>query len=244
MAEVQTSYTDSIAVGFAGMIAKGAGNDNRISRTIENSGGIAFGKVAYRGSADHGAVATQTLAAAGTQQAGNTGTATISATPTVAAPAKLGRYKVIQLVAGATGEVAVFDPNGVQVGSGVVGTQFTIDGITATITTGGSPAVGDTYFVDVTGNDALGITIAHELLGILAGQTVDKYQQYENVAILTGGAPIWVIAGGSVNDGDDVQVDSSGDFVASGGTPLITGGVRWKFDTTGADDALVQIVKR
>lgn len=240
MAEVQTTYTDSIAAGYAGMIAMGAGNGNRISRTIESSGGIAFGKVAFRGAADHGCLAVQTLVGAGSEQAGNTGSATITDAPTIAAPAKIGRYKVIQLVAGATGELAIFDPNGVQVGSGVVGTEFAVDGITATVTTGGSPAVGDTYFVDVTGNEALGITIAHSGLGILPGQTADKYQQYDNVAILTGGEPIFVEAGGTVTDGADVQWDSDGNFVASGGSPL----AGWKFDTSGSDGDLVKIVKR
>jgi hypothetical protein len=51
---------------------------------------------------------------------------------------------------------------------------------------------------------------------------------------------IWVTAGGAVTDGAAVQVDASGDFVVSGGRPL----PGWKFDTSGADDALVKIAKR
>lgn len=53
MAEVQTTYTDSIAKGFAGMIANGE-TSNRISRTAEPAGGIGFGVPCYRGAGDHG----------------------------------------------------------------------------------------------------------------------------------------------------------------------------------------------
>ena len=240
MAEVQTTYTDSIAPGYPGMVATG-GNGDRISRTIENSGGIGFGKVAYRGAGDHGIVATQTLAAAGAADAGNVGAGAITASPAVAAGTKLGNFKVVQAAGGATGAINVFDPDGVFVGNGAVGTEFVGGGLTFTVTDPGTdPAIGDSYTVAVTGNEALGITIAHQALGLLSGQTVDKYQQYENVSILCGGEPIWVTAGGTVTDGDAVQVDSNGDFVASGGMPL----PGWKFDTSGADDALVQIVKR
>lgn len=57
MAEVQTSYSESIASGYAGMVANGE-TSNRISRTIEDAGGIGFGVPAYRGAGDHGCTAT------------------------------------------------------------------------------------------------------------------------------------------------------------------------------------------
>lgn len=57
MAELQTTYSDTIAVGYPGMIANGE-TSNRISRTVETSGGIAFGKAVYRGSGDHGVTST------------------------------------------------------------------------------------------------------------------------------------------------------------------------------------------
>lgn len=57
MAELQTSYTETIAQGYAGMIADGE-TSNRISRTCEDAAGIAFGKPVYRGTLDHGATAT------------------------------------------------------------------------------------------------------------------------------------------------------------------------------------------
>lgn len=57
MAELQTSYSDTIAPAYAGMIANGE-TGNRITRTCEDAAGIAFGKAVYRGSDDHGATAT------------------------------------------------------------------------------------------------------------------------------------------------------------------------------------------
>jgi hypothetical protein len=54
---VQSTYSNTIAAGFAGMVANGE-ESNRISRTIEDSAGLAFGKAAFRGSGDHGVTAT------------------------------------------------------------------------------------------------------------------------------------------------------------------------------------------
>jgi hypothetical protein len=62
MAELQTSYTDTIAHGYAGMVANGE-RSNRITRTIEDAAGIAFGVPASRGTGDHGCTATVTTAA-------------------------------------------------------------------------------------------------------------------------------------------------------------------------------------
>ena len=99
---------------------------------------------------------------------------------------------------------------------------------------------GDHGCTRTPGGQFLGITIAHEALGLLSGQTVDKYQQYDNVAILTEGV-IWVTAGEAVTDGaaaydtDSAIVDTSTDNTA------LTG---WVFDTTGANAALVKLAKR
>lgn len=57
MPTVQDTYNETIAVGFPGMVASGE-RDNRISRTIEDAAGIAFGKAVFRGSGDHGVTAT------------------------------------------------------------------------------------------------------------------------------------------------------------------------------------------
>lgn len=54
---VQSTYSATPAVGFAGMVANGE-TSNRISRTVEDSAGIAFGKAVFRGTGDHGCTAT------------------------------------------------------------------------------------------------------------------------------------------------------------------------------------------
>lgn len=54
MSELQTTYSNTIAKGYAGMVADGE-TSNRISRTCEVAAGIGFGVPVYRGSGDHGA---------------------------------------------------------------------------------------------------------------------------------------------------------------------------------------------
>lgn len=54
---VQSTYSNSFATGYPGMVANGE-TSNRISRTVEDSAGIAFGKAVFRGSGDHGVTAT------------------------------------------------------------------------------------------------------------------------------------------------------------------------------------------
>lgn len=58
---IQSTYSTSIPAGFAGMLANGE-TQNRISRTIEDAAGIAFGKAAFRGTGDHGVTATPAAA--------------------------------------------------------------------------------------------------------------------------------------------------------------------------------------
>lgn len=62
MAELQTTYSDTIAAGFPGMVANGE-TSNRISRTCEDAAGIPFGAAAFRGSGDHGCTDTVGTAA-------------------------------------------------------------------------------------------------------------------------------------------------------------------------------------
>lgn len=57
MAELQTTYTDTVPKGYAGMVANGE-TSNRITRTCETAAGIGFGQPAYRGTGDHGCTAT------------------------------------------------------------------------------------------------------------------------------------------------------------------------------------------
>jgi hypothetical protein len=56
---VQSTYPTAPAAGFAGMVANGE-KSNRISRSVEDAGGMAFGVAAFRGSGDHGCTATPT----------------------------------------------------------------------------------------------------------------------------------------------------------------------------------------
>lgn len=57
MPAVQTVFNDTFTEGYPGMVANGE-TSNRISRTIEDAAGVAFGKAVYRGSGDHGCTAT------------------------------------------------------------------------------------------------------------------------------------------------------------------------------------------
>lgn len=57
MAELQTTFSETIAAGYAGMVANGE-TSNRITRTCEDAAGIAFGKAVFRGTGDHGCTAT------------------------------------------------------------------------------------------------------------------------------------------------------------------------------------------
>lgn len=149
MAVVQSTYSETLASGFPGMVANGE-TSNRISRTVEDAAGIAFGKAVFRGTGDHGITAT-------------------------------------------------------------AGGQF------------------------------LGITIAHEALGLLAGETADVYQQYSTAAILTMGE-IWVTAGEDVTDGAQAYVTSGGAIVdTSTSNTILTG---WFFDQTVSSGGLVKLVKR
>lgn len=57
MAVLQSTYTETVAKGYPGMVANGE-TSNRITRTVEDSAGILFGKPVYRGTGDHGCTGT------------------------------------------------------------------------------------------------------------------------------------------------------------------------------------------
>lgn len=103
---------------------------------------------------------------------------------------------------------------------------------------------GDHGCTDTVGTAAtfLGISIATSALALTAGATADLYPQYENVAILTQGA-IWVTAGEAVTDGAPVYADATTNALVDTATDNIAL-TDWVFDTTGANGALVKIVKR
>lgn len=97
----------------------------------------------------------------------------------------------------------------------------------------GTPAAGVGAF--------MGITIAHEAIGFLAGQTADVFPQYANVALMTEGV-IWITAGAAVADGDQVYVASAGAFTnVSTSNTILTG---WFFDDTVASGSLARIARR
>jgi hypothetical protein len=157
----QNTYLTDYAQGFPGMLANGE-TQNRISRTIEDAAGVAFGRAVFQGATDHGVTATQALTGAGTAKAGNVGTSTVTASPAVTTGAQTGRYVITQQVTSGTGSLVVNAPDGTVVATGNVGTAITtIPGITSvTVTAGGTPTAGDQFYIDVTGNVFIGVTIA------------------------------------------------------------------------------------
>ena len=89
-------------------------------------------------------------AATGAAVAGNTGNGTITASPTVAAAAKVGVYR-LTCIEPATdlGKFQVEDPDGIVIGVATVGTQFTTH-LTFTIADGSTDFVsGDSFTITV-----------------------------------------------------------------------------------------------
>lgn len=239
MAVNQDTYATTLAAAYPGMVANGE-TSNRISRTCEDAAGIGFGKAAYAGVGDHGCTGTQTLTGLSAALGTNVGNGVMGAI-TVSAGAKIGAYTLtVTEPATNAGAFIVTDPDGIVVSHGNVAAAFSAGGLAFTLADGATDfSAGDSFRITVSGNAFLGITIAHEALGLLSGQTVDKYQQYDDVAIMTLGV-IFVTLGGTVNDRDPVGIDANGDFVTGSGVPLS----RWSFDQTGVDDAIVKIAKR
>lgn len=241
MATYQTTYSNAPAKGLPGQVANSEPS-NIVSRTVESAAGIAFGQPAFRGSADHGVVAGDTFAAtgAGSAAAGNTGTSTITATPTISAGAKAGRYTIVQLATSGTGALLVTDPDGVVVGHGAVGSAFTGGGIAFTVTAAGTPTIGDTFYVDVTytANAAfLGLAVLNPAVPPSASAP-DAYPQYFTGAFMTEGQ-MYVTAGASVVDGGDVYWNPSTKRYTSTATHIRIPGA--KFDTTGGDGDIVEV---
>lgn len=93
-----------------------------------------------------GIVADMTLV--GAVGAGNVGTATIG-TITGSTSSMNGVYNIVLLATSATGAFEVGKPDGTIDGVGKIGTAYT-GGVNFTITTGGTPTLGDTFTVTVT----------------------------------------------------------------------------------------------
>ena len=86
----------------------------------------------------------------------------------------------------------------------------------------------------------LGITIAHQCLGLLAGQTADEYAQYDNVAIMTLGA-IFVTAGEAVTARAPAYDTGSAIVDTVSTNTALTG---WQFDEAAANADIVKLVRR
>lgn len=243
MATYQTTYSSAPAKGLPGQVANEE-RSNRISRTVESAAGIAFGQPAFRGAGDHGVVAGATFAATATASAaaGNVGTSTVSA-PAITAGAKAGRYTVVLQATSSTAQFQVLDPEGLTVGEGKIGTAFSAGGVAFTITAGGTPTIGDTYYIDVvfTANVVfLGLAILNPSVPPVAnGATlVDGYPQYFAGAFLTEGQ-MYVVAGASVKPGDRVYWNpATGRFTNTTTHVRIPNAV---FDTTSTDGNIVEI---
>lgn len=240
---LQPTYRAGFRKGLPGQIANSE-LSNRISRTVESAAGIAFGQPAFRGAADHGVVAGAAFAAtgAGSAAAGNVGTTTITAAPAIVAGAQAGRYVVTQLVTSATGAVQVAAPDGTVVGHGVVGTAITtVPGITSfTLTSAGTATAGDQWFIDTTftANVAfVGLAILDP--GVITNATTpDAFQQYQTGSFETSG-PMYVTAGATVADGDQVYWNPATGRYTNTTTHVRLPNVR--FDTSGVDGDIVEI---
>lgn len=244
MPAAQSTYTAAPAIGLPGMIANEE-RCNKVSREVESSAGIAFGQPAFRGSADHGVVIGGTFAAtgAGTADARNTGTGTITASPSITAGAKQGRYTAVLVGTSATAPYVVYDPDGLVVGDGLVATaNTTIPGITTfTISNAGTMTAGDTYYIDVTytANAAfLGLAVLNPSVPpVASGSTlVDGYPQYFTGAFMTQGT-MHVTAGATVVDGGNVYWNpATGRYTSTTTHIRIPGAV---FDTSGGNGDIV-----
>jgi hypothetical protein len=245
MATYQTSYGNAPAKGLPGQIANEE-SCNKISRTVESAAGIAFGQPAYRGSGDHGVILGGTFAATGSSAAlgTNTGNGAMGAI-TVTAGAKQGNYTLTIIEPGANvGTFTVVDPDGIQIGDGVVASAFSAGGLAFTLADGATDFVaGDSFTISVTytaNAGFMGLAVLTEAVPpVASGATlVDGYPQYFTGAFMTRGQ-MYVTAGASVVDGGDVYWNpATGRYTSTTTHIRIPNAV---FDTTGVDGDVVEI---
>lgn len=177
---VQSTYAENFDTGIVGDLVSGE-NFNALSRTVESSGGVGFGRPVWQGSADRGCVKTRTPVAAGSEDAGNTGTGEITDAPAATNAAKTGRYTVLLNATSATGLFTVFDPDGLVVGTGNIATEFVGGGLTFTWANGGTMTAGDKAYIDVTAPAFVGVTRRNPAL---SPEDSDTYQQYAEAGIV------------------------------------------------------------
>jgi hypothetical protein len=244
MAAVQTSYSDASAVGTPGMVAN-TELVNKISRVLEGAD-LAFGVPVIRGSADAlCALASQeTLEAAATAYAGNTGNGAMGAI-TVSAGAKVGTYKLtITEPASNVGNFIVEDPDGITIGQGDVAAAFSAGGLAFTLADGSTDfSAGDGFNIVVTPTSE---TAVGEFLGISVRDTTlgaeqDVYEEGDTVAVMTQGV-IWVTAGASVTPADPVYWNPATSRYTKTTTHFPVPGAA--FDTSGGNGDLVRLALR
>lgn len=247
MATYQTTYTAAPAKGLPGLIANEE-KCNKISRTVESSAGILFGQPAFRGSGDHGVIVGTTQAFTATGANGSTAPAGATiGTLSAAAGARIGVYTATCEVGGSAtaSKWRVEDPLGNYVGTATGNTAFTsTDNVTFTITDSGTdPVPGEAFTITVAATadgDFVGLAVLNPAVPpVAAGATlVDGYPQYFTGAFMTEGS-MYVTAGASVNDGDDVYWNPATSRFTNTTTHVRIPGC--KFDTTGTNGGIVEV---
>jgi hypothetical protein len=241
----QSNYNVTPPKGMPGQVAN-AELANVISRTVESSAGIAFGQPAFRGTGDHGVIAGDVFAgtAVAAAYAGNTGNGVMGAV-TVSAGAKAGVYQLVVIEPGSNaGRFTVEDPDGDTIGVGTVGSAFSAGGLAFTLADGATDFVsGDGFTITTTftaDKTFIGFAVLSHAVPANA-TTPDAYPQYFTGGFMTQGE-MYVVAGASVNDGDDVYWNPATSRYTNTTThvaiPLA------KFDTTGVNGDIVEISRR
>lgn len=146
---LQPNYGSAPATGLPGMVANEE-KCNKVSRTVENAAGIAFGQPAYKGAGDHGVVATANAVFEGIAVQTPASFPTAAQAASAAGPDAYHQFAtgafltlgVIWVVAGAA--VAKGDPVFHVPGTGRYGT-----------TAGGGNAIPDAYFESAAVNGSL-----------------------------------------------------------------------------------------
>lgn len=246
MPAIQTSYTDRPGVALEGMVAN-METANSITRICETSAGIGFGRPVVQGVADLGAILplSYVYAATGAARAGNTGNGVITASPTTGAGVKAGVYTVTLLSPTANaGDFEIEDPDGVVYANGTVGVAVT-GPIGFTLADGSTDAAaGDQWTVTVVasagGGAFRGITQRDITLVAQPGETVDLYQHYDNMGILTAGV-IWVRARGTVTAGQQAYWDPAADGFKATNASTYYAPPNVTFDSSGVSGDLVKL---
>lgn len=246
MATTQTTYSEALPIGTPGLIANSE-LANIISRLLE-SASCAFGMPVLRGALDNGCIlgVQETYEAAGANGDNAPAGATITAAPTVSSGAKLGVYRIVCTLGGATtaSKWLITDPDGLEVGIATGDTAFSGSGLAFTITDSGTdPVVGEEFIITVTATSGtnvgsfLGISVRDTTLGA----EDDTFSVNDTIPVMTQGV-IWVTAGATVTPDDTVYWNPSTSRYTKTATHLAIPGA--KFETSGVNGGLVKLAIR